>query len=118
DGDPHEWVQTLADVVVRAQQHDDADALLALEVITHAVGEPSLPYEVRQQLYTAAIERSMPAVARLFITTSPTVEIPVTLKKQLGPERPLRPAGRPLTLGERKSAARTRDREHLGLWRR
>jgi hypothetical protein len=105
----------LGTVIARAQQHDDADAKLALEAITHAVREPTLAYELRQALYTSAVEQAMPAIARLFITTSPVVELPVTLKKQLGPERPLRPAGRPLTLGERKSAARTNDREKIGL---
>ncbi len=115
EGDPGEWVQTLATVVTRAQRHDDGDALLALEVITHAVAEPGLAYERRQALYTSAIELGMPAIARLFITISPTVELPATLKKQLGPERALRPAGRPLTLGERKSAARTNDRVQIGL---
>jgi len=114
-GDPQEWVDTLASVVAKAQQHDDPDALLALEAITHAVAEPSLAYGVRQALYTAAAEAGFTAIARLFLTTSPVVEMPVTLKKQLGPERPLRPAGRPLTLGERKSAARTHDREQIGL---
>lgn len=115
EGAPRDWVQTFAAVVARAQQQDDADAKLALEVITHAVAEPGLAYEARQHLYMAAVELSMPAIARLFITTSPTVELPSTLKKQLGPERPLRPAGRPLTLGERKSAARTNNREQIGL---
>lgn len=115
EGDPESWVQTLAAVVARAQQQDDADAKLALEVITHAVAEPTLAYATRQGFYMAAIELGMPAIARLFITTSPVIELPATLKKQLGPERPLRPAGRPLSLGERKSAARTNNREQIGL---
>jgi len=115
EGNPEEWVQTLATIVTRAQQHGDVDALLALEAIKHAVAEPGLAYETQQALYTAAIDLGMPAIARLFLTTSPVVEIPVTLKKQLGPERPLRPAGKPLTLGERKAAARTHDREKIGL---
>jgi len=115
EGDPRTWIHTLASIVTRAQQHADADAIQALETVSHAVAEPSLAYEHRQALYTAAIELGMPAIARLFITTSPVVELPVTLKKQLGPERPLRPAGRPLTLGERKSAARTHDREQITL---
>ena len=115
EGDPAEWVQTLATIISRAQQHDDENAMLALEAIKHAVGEPALPYETRQALYTAAIDAGLHPIARLFLTTSPAQELPATLKKQLGPERALRPAGRPLTLGERKSAARTHDREKLGL---
>jgi hypothetical protein len=114
EGDPQTWVETLATVITRAQQHDDADARWMLEAITGAAADPGLAYETRQALYTAAIELGMPPIARLFLTVSPTVEIPATLRKQLGPERPLKPTGRPLTLGERKSAARTHDREQLG----
>ena len=115
EGNADEWVHTLAAILTRAQHHADPDALLALECITHATGDAALPYVTRQRLYEAGIEQGLPAIARLFLTQSPAVEIPVTLQKQLGPERPLRPTGRPLTLGERKSAARTHDREQLLL---
>jgi hypothetical protein len=37
------------------------------------------------------------------------------LAKSLAPERPLKPTGRPLTLGERKALARTHDREQILL---
>jgi hypothetical protein len=40
---------------------------------------------------------------------------PEQLARSLAPERPLRPTGRPLTLGERKTLARTHDRQQLLL---
>jgi hypothetical protein len=115
EGAADAWVQTLAAVIARAQQHGDPDALAALECVTHAVADPALDYETRQALYVAAVEQGMPAIARLFLTSSPQAALPPQLQKQLGPERPLRPAGRPLTLGERKSAARAHVREKLLL---
>ena len=79
------------------------------------MADPSLPYAARKRLYEAAIEASLPAIARLFLVASPTAPVPPTLKKQLGPERPLRPTDRPLTLGERKSLARTHRRDKIIL---
>jgi hypothetical protein len=115
EGDPGEWVEALAAIIARAHQVDDADALETLETLTHAAAEPSLPYALRQRLYEAAIDRGLPAIARLFIVASPQGQLPPHLQKQLGPERPLRPADRPLTLGERKSLARTHRRDKLLL---
>jgi hypothetical protein len=115
-GDADEWVQALAAIVARAHLVDDADAMETLQTLTHAAAEPSLPYEVRQRLYTAAVERNLPTVARLFLIASPQGELPRQLTKQLGPERPLRPTdARPLTLGERKALARTHRRDKLTL---
>ncbi|HEU0036059.1 MAG TPA: hypothetical protein VFQ53_35850 [Kofleriaceae bacterium] len=108
-------MEALEAIVARAQVMNDVDTVLALECITHAAADPALMYERRQALYEAAIDRGMPAIARLFLTTSPTVAMPPQLVKQLGPERPLRPAGRPLTLGERKALARTHSREQILL---
>jgi hypothetical protein len=115
EGDPGEWVQALAAIIARAHQVDDGDALETVETLTHAAAEPGLSYALRKQLYEAAIERGLPAIARLFILASPQGELPRQLQKQLGPERPLRPADRPLTLGERKSLARTHRRDKLLL---
>ena len=50
-GDPEEWVDALSALVARAHLVDDADAVETLEALTHAVAEPSLPYEVRKRLY-------------------------------------------------------------------
>jgi hypothetical protein len=115
EGEPDSWVEALSAILTRAHHVDDADAIEMVETITHAVADPSLPYLVRQQLYEAAIEANLPAIARLFLVASPTAPVPPTLKKQLGPERPLRPTDRPMTLGERKSLARTHRRDKLAL---
>ncbi|HEX5059146.1 MAG TPA: hypothetical protein VFV99_07285 [Kofleriaceae bacterium] len=116
EGSPDEWVQALSTIVTRAHLVDDADAIETLQALTHAAAEPSLPYELRQRLYTAAVERNLPTIARLFLVASPQGELPHQLTKQLGPERPLRPTdSRPLTLGERKALARTHRRDKLTL---
>ena len=115
EGEPDSWVETLSTILTQAHHLDDADAIEMVETITHAVAEPSLAYATRKRFYEAAIEANLPAIARLFFVASPTAPIPLTLKKQLGPERPLRPTDRPLTLGERKSLARTHRRDKLTL---
>jgi hypothetical protein len=109
------WVELFAAIVAGAHTSADADLVETLESITHAAAEPSLPYATRQALYQAAIERNLPAIARLFLAVSPHAELPRQLEKQLGPERPLRPTDRPLTLGERKALARTHRRDQLLL---
>jgi len=102
--------------VLRNHLVDDADAMETLQTLTLAAAEPSLPYALRQRLYTAAVERNLPTIARLFLIASPQGELPHQLSKQLGPERPLRPNdARPLTLGERKALARTHRRDKLTL---
>lgn len=113
EGDPGEWVQALAAIIARAHLVDDPDALETVETITHAAAEPTLPYATRQALYAAAASHNLPAIARLFLVASPQADLPHQLKKQLGPERPLRPNDRPLTLGERKALARTHRRDKL-----
>ncbi len=115
-GDPGTWVEAVEAVLTRAHTVDDPDCVMALEAITHAAAEPTLSYETRKAMYLAAIERGMAAIARLFLSASPAAPgDPRLLEKQLAPERPLRPAGRPLTLGERKSLARTHRRDQLLL---
>jgi hypothetical protein len=114
-GEPAAWIEALAAIVTRAHLVDDADTIETLETITHAAADAALPYETRQRLYEAAVARGQPAIARLFLAASPSAELPRQLKKQLGPERALRPTDRPLTLGERKALARTHRREQLLL---
>lgn len=115
EGDPTVWIDAFASLISRAHTVDDADAMLAVQTITQAAAEPGIPYEVRKQLYEAAVTRGAPAIARLFHVVSPATAEAAELKKQLAPERALRPAGRPLTLGERKALARTHDREQILL---
>lgn len=115
EGEPEHWVEALAAIVTRAHTVDDVHALETLEAVTHAARESSLPYATRKRLYEAAVERNLPTIARLFLVASPQVPLPPQLTHQIGPERPLRPADRPLTLGERKSLARTHLRDKLLL---
>jgi hypothetical protein len=114
-GETEAWVETLAAIVARSHLVDDADAIEALESITQAAADPALSYATRQRLYTAATERGHAVIARLFLSVSPPSANETQLKKQLAPERPLKPTGRPLTLGERKALARTNKREDLML---
>ena len=115
EGDAGGWIETIAAIVARSHTIDDADAILAVQTITHAAGEDALPYETRKRLYEAAAERGLMPIARLFLTESPNTLVPGQIAKQLAPERPLKPTGRPLTLGERKSLARTNNREQILL---
>jgi len=115
DGDSATWVHTLAAVMTRAHLKDDPDAAEALEALAHAAADPALSYEVRARLYAAATEQRLPALARLFLVASPATMSHRELAKSLAPERPLKPTGRPLTLGERKALARTHDREQILL---
>lgn len=115
EGDAGTWVEALGAIVTRSHLVDDPDAVMALEAITHAAADPSLAYDTRKRMYEAASERGMPAIARLFLSVSPNVVPDTQLKKQLAPERPLKPTGRPLTLGERKALARTHRRDELLL---
>ena len=115
EDDPTSWVHVLATIMARAHINDDADAAETLEAITHAAADPALSYHARQRLYEAATAQQLPAIARLFLVASPTTMGSRELAKSLAPERPLKPTGRPLTLGERKSLARTHDREHILL---
>lgn len=115
EGDPTTWVHTLAAIVTRAHQHDDADAAEAMLALTQATADAQLGYEARQRLYEAARRAELPAIARLFLDASPATMEAGQLAKSLAPERALKPRGRPLTLGERKALARTHDREQILL---
>ncbi|HET9626134.1 MAG TPA: hypothetical protein VFP84_32455 [Kofleriaceae bacterium] len=108
-------MQALATIMARAHVNDDADAVEALEAITHAAADPAVSYATRQRLYTAALAQQLPAIARLFLVASPRTVADDQLAKSLAPERALKPTGRPLTLGERKALARTHDREQILL---
>jgi len=66
-----------------------------------------LPYVTRESLYAAALAAERGDIARLLLEAPPGPNQP----KPPGPERPIAPRGRPLTLGERKSLARTRRRD-------
>lgn len=111
-GEASAWIDAIGAIIGRSHISDDADTILAVQIITRAAAEPSLPYETRKRLYEAAVEKGEPTIARLFLLASPTT---ATDDKHLAPERALKPTGRPLTLGERKALARTNDREQILL---
>jgi hypothetical protein len=113
DGDPAGWVEVLCDLLHRAATTDDADALATVDCLAHAVADEGLAYEARTALYVAAREAARPLVARLFLDASPPTASDDELAAALEPERPLRPRGRPLTLGERKALARSARRDFL-----
>lgn len=113
DGDPVTWVDDLAALLARAVGTDDADATAAVETLVHAVGSSHLPYGARQGLYEAARSRGHGPVARLFLEAVPRDDD--DLARKVDGERPVEPRGRPLTLGERKSLARTHRRDFIGL---
>jgi len=110
--EPAVAVAAAADLVERAARRgDDAELAAGLACFVHAVGD--LDYAARQALYVAARARGAEAVARLLLDASPATAEPATVAKQMKPERPLKSRGRPLTLGERKSLARSGRRELL-----
>ena len=113
DADADAWIDAIAWIIARSHEVADTDAMAALESIRHAAADPTMAYATRQRLYEAAIARGQSSIGRLFLSASPKTVSERQLEKALAPERPLKPSGRPLTLGERKSLARTHDREQL-----
>jgi len=114
-GDPAPWISAMVSIVHRVHATDDVDAAIALEAITQAAGTEALAYDARQRMYEAAASQGHWVIARLFLAASPITVSDAQAARQLAPERPLRPNGRPLTLGERKSLARTRRRDLILL---
>jgi len=111
DGEANAVVRTLGTIVRAASQHADPGYYSAADAITAALSDDTaLPYDRRTALYSAATEADAPEVARLFFTGSPRPD-GVNDKLMLAPERRVEPRGRVLTLGERKSLARTTRRD-------
>ena len=103
-------VVTAADDLVRtAVGRDDPDLSASLTALIQACAD--LDYETRARLYALARERGAVHLTRVLLDASPPTADPGQVKRQLAPERPLRQRTRPLTLGERKSLARTSRRE-------
>ena len=115
EGDPAEWVMAMAYVLESAHGGTSPDAAKALESITHAAGSSSLPYAARQGLYAAAVAAGRLEIARLFFSASPATVDARLEAKHKAPERALERRGRPLSLGERRSLARTHRRDRLAL---
>ena len=108
------WIEAIAATVRAAHREDTVAAWVALESLTVAAASPRLSYQVRSGLYAAAAENHAP-ISRWFLLAGPPTVDPAQLKRQLVAERVLRPRGRPLSLGERKSLARSPSRDVLAL---
>lgn len=112
DGDATDWAPVILDLVRRAHLGDDPIALAALETVVRAAGDPRLSYATRQAMYQR-VAAAAPVVGRIFFAASPATVHDSQLDKAMAAERPLQPRERPLTLGERKSLARTHRRNVL-----
>lgn len=112
DQPPMPWVAAIAATVRAAHCDDVVAAWIALESLTVAAASPRLTYQARSGLYAAAAQGDTP-ISRWFLLTGPPTADAAQLQKQLQPERVLRPRGRPLSLGERKSLARSPRRDVL-----
>jgi hypothetical protein len=115
EGDPNEWVSAMVAVLDAAHSGRHPDAAKAREAITHAAGAQELSYLTRQRIYEAAVQLGHREIARLFFVASPPTVDPREVARQTAPERALERRSRPLTLGERKSLARTHRRDRLAL---
>ena len=103
-------VVTAADDLVRTAVGRDDPALSgALTALIQACAD--LDYDTRARLYALARARDAVHLTRVLLDASPATADPGQVARQLAPERPLRQRSRPLTLGERKSLARTSQRE-------
>lgn len=110
--EPAPWIEALAATFYSANVFGDSVALATLETLTRAAGDCRLPYAARQRFYESAFSSCRP-LERLFLAASPNTVEAHQLAKQLAVERPLAPRERPLSLGERKSLARTQKRGML-----
>lgn len=107
--DPAVVVTAADDLVRTAVGNDDPDLGASLNALVAACAD--LPYDARVRLYALARERDALHLKRVLLDASPATAEPEQLARQLAPERPLRRESRPLTLGERKSLARTTRRD-------
>ncbi|HVV83316.1 MAG TPA: hypothetical protein VHE35_09565, partial [Kofleriaceae bacterium] len=107
--DPAVVVAAANDLVAAAAADDDPDLCGALAALVQACAD--LDYETRARLYALARAREATHLARVLLDASPPTAEPAQVARQLAPERPLRKQTRPLTLGERKSLARTQRRD-------
>ncbi len=88
---------------------DDAEVSGVLAALVAACAE--VDYQTRASLYGLARERGAAHLAQVLLDASPRTAEPGQVARQLAPERPLRSQSRPLTLGERKTVARTHRRD-------
>lgn len=113
-GAPERVVATVRALLGETQVRADPAYYAATDAVAEALTrDETVSYDRRADLYAAAVEAGAAEVARLFFSRSPN---DATDPDVLEPERRVEPRGRVLTLGERKSLARTHRRdliEHL-----
>lgn len=93
----------LLDVLATAGRAGGPPFDLALLAAIELAGSERIPYEQRRAIYEAAEARGLAACRELLYSSSSAGESP----QGAAAPRPLTPGTRPLTLGERKSLART-----------
>lgn len=106
---PEVAAAALAEAIRSSVGDRDAKSQAALLAVIVALGTNKFNYLTLEALYRASRAESLDAVARMLLHLTATTEAATH------PERALRPNGKPLTLGERKSLARTRDRDTIAL---
>lgn len=111
---PARAVALLRDLVAGWRLESDPTCAALLDAVTAAlVGPGAISYEARRGLYAAAVAAERPVIARLFFDAWQPTGAGEELAEELAAERPIAPRGRPLTLGERKAAARGTRRDVL-----
>lgn len=96
-----------------ANAHNIPDYLVAMEHLLTALGDNErIPYTKRAEVYARAKQAGHEEIARLLFDASPVQPAAAKLDA-MAPERPVTPRGRSLTLGERKSLARSHRRDLL-----
>lgn len=106
---PSDVVDALTHVVDRAREPDFA---VVVDALGGALARDDLvDYDTRRAIYDAAKHRGIDDVARLLFSSQQAAD--TSDVSAAGAARPLTPRGRPLTLGERKTLARSHDREAL-----
>ncbi len=107
---PEELVLTLSALVAGQRTKPTQARATALETLAATLSTPDLiNYEMRVDLYEAAKHNGCEEIARMLFEASATLPIDDDGTE----ERPLRPRGKPLSLGERKSLARGHIRDIL-----
>ena len=98
----------LLDVLATAGRAGGPPFDVSLLAAVDLTSSDSLDYDTRRRIYVIAEQRQLSACKELLFT-----EHPETRSENASGPRPLVPGARPLTLGERKSLARSNDRVTL-----
>jgi hypothetical protein len=111
DASPAAAIGVLAGILARAAAGEPRARAVVEAAVIAAADARTLGYAIREALYAAAKDAGRDDIARLFLTASPPTLSERELDRRLAPERVVMPRGRTLTLGERKTLARTQRRD-------